>query len=97
LRKQIALDVRQIYDRCQAVLNKIDAARKQEMSAQASFNIIREKYEQGIATQIEFLDARSNLTEAQVKIILARFEFQVNSAELERVTAYYPLERTVDQ
>jgi outer membrane protein len=91
LRKKIALEVRQIADRCQAALQKIESAQQQEISAQASFKIIRKKYEQGMTTQIEFLDARSNLTESQVKIILARFEFQVNAADLERALADYPL------
>jgi outer membrane protein len=96
LKRKIALEIRQIFDRCQAVLQKIESARQQELSAQASFKIIRKKYEQGIATQIEFLDARSNLTNAQIKIILARFEFQVTAADLERASAYYPLKAVIN-
>jgi outer membrane protein len=92
LKRKIALEVRQHFDRCQSVLKKIETARQHEISAQASFDIIRKKYEQGIATHIEFLDARSHLTSAQIKIILARFEFQANAAQLEQVLARYPLQ-----
>lgn len=92
LRRKITLEVRQIYDRCQAVLKKIKASEQREKSARSSFIIVQKKYREGMASQIEFLDARSTLTDAQVKNILAGFEYQVSRSELERVLAGYPLE-----
>ena len=89
LEEQIKLQVRQAYDNCLSTLQRIEVAQNRHKSAKSSFNIIQKKYEQGLAAQIEFLDARQNFTNAEIGAILAKYNFFIDHAQLERVSALY--------
>ena len=93
LEKQIELQVRQAYDNLQIAVKKIDAANQQLNSARASFDIIKKKYAQGMSSQIEFLDARNSLTNAEINLILAVYDYHIYCAEMERIAATYPLNK----
>ena len=70
---------------------QIEVTKKQAQSSEASFKIINKKYSEGMAAMVEFLDARSNMTRAQINRLLANYEYHRSFAELERVIAYYTL------
>jgi outer membrane protein TolC len=54
--------------------------------------MIRRKYNEGQATLIEFIDARTTMTQAQMRLIITRYDFHIKYAELERVACLYPIE-----
>jgi outer membrane protein len=85
--KQIKLEVRQAYDNCKTALQRIEVARNRSQSAKTSFEIIRKKYEQGMIPQIEFLDARTNFTNAEISALIAHYNFFIHHAQLERIAA----------
>lgn len=58
-------------------------------SAEAYYNLIEKGYKEGIYSQIEYLDARTQLTDAQMRKNLAIFNVLKNRAELERQNATY--------
>ena len=90
--EQIKLEVRQAYDNCESALQQIEVARDRRQSAKSSFDMVRKKYEQGMASQIEFLDARSQFTNAGINAIIAHYNFFICRAELERISAQRKIE-----
>ena len=91
LNKQIELQIRQSYDNFIAARKKTEVAEKRRISARSSFNLMEKKYQQGAANLVEFLDARSNLTNAELSRLIAYYEYYAYYSELERATAYYHL------
>ena len=90
-KKQIELQVKQVFDNFHIAQKSIDAAYQQLNSAKASFKIINKKYEQGMSAQIEFLDARNSLTNAEINLILKIYDYYIKCAEIERISATYPI------
>jgi outer membrane protein TolC len=96
LRRQLELQVRDVYNRFMLAQKKIEVANKQAISSEASFNIINKKYKEGMAAMVEFLDARNNMTNSQINRLLANYDYHASFAELERVTSFYKLNDTED-
>jgi outer membrane protein TolC len=91
LKKRIELQTRQAYDNVILAYKKIEVSQTQLISSKASFDIINKKFQQGMITQVEFIDARTNLTNAQINSILANYDFFIDYAVLERISALYVL------
>jgi len=89
LEQQIALQVRRTYHELQAALQAEKAAQKHVESARQSFHIINRKYEEGLAPQIEFLDARNAHTRAEIQHLIATYTIHIRLAELEQASASY--------
>ena len=49
------------------------------------------KYEEGMTSQIEYLDAQTTLTNASISAIISRYDYHITYAEFERITALYQL------
>ena len=97
LRRQLELQVRDVYNRFMLAQKKIEVANKQAISSEASFNIINKKYKEGMAAMVEFLDARNNMTNSQINRLLANYDYHASFAELERVTSFYKLNDMEDR
>ncbi|RMI02852.1 MAG: TolC family protein, partial [Calditrichaeota bacterium] len=93
LEQQIALQVQEAYENVVVARQTLLAAQERVISARKSFEIVRKKYREGMAPQIEFLDARTTLTRAEINHILARYDYHIRLAELERVAALRSLEQ----
>ncbi len=91
VRKQIGIETRNAYHSVQVAARKIEAAADRLESARASFKIVESKFAEGMSPQIEYLDARANLTNAEINYISVQQEYRIALAELERVTGSYPL------
>ncbi len=74
----------------QAVLRSANA---RNTSATSYFNLIEKGFNEGVNTQIEYLDARNQLTGAEVQLAVARTTVLQRLAEMERQNATYPLNR----
>jgi outer membrane protein TolC len=48
---------------------------------------VKRRYEEGQANLIEFIDARSTLTQAEENVIISRFTYLADYAEFEKVCA----------
>jgi outer membrane protein TolC len=89
IRNQIELEVERIYDNLTVARKTIDVARQQVESAQASFKIIRKKYEEGVSTQVEYLDAQTTLTNAAINEVISEYDYYITYANFERIVALY--------
>jgi outer membrane protein TolC len=89
-REQIRLEVTEAWDNLDVARLAIKTANARARSAGRSFEIVRKKYNNGMASQVEFLDARTTMTNAEVDKILATYDYQIRQAEFERVAALIP-------
>ena len=88
LEQQIKLQVQEAYSNLVVAGKTITSVNERLNSARKSFRIINKKYEQGMAPQIEYLNARNTFTNAEANQIIARYDYGIKRAEFERVVAY---------
>ncbi|MEO7608818.1 MAG: TolC family protein [Saprospiraceae bacterium] len=72
-------------------IKKYQSAQIQIKSAESYFNLIEKGYKEGIHSQIEYLDARNQLTNAQIQENILRYQVLQAQAELERESATFNL------
>lgn len=87
---------RLIMLQAQEAFYNLDVARKGKITAEdrleaarQSYQLIKRKYEEGLASQIEYMDARNTLTSAEVFHVLSQYDYLIRSAELERVAGLW--------
>lgn len=90
--RQLQLSAEIAQSELKTAIQNYLASREQLKSAQSYFNLIEKGYQQGVNAMIEFLDARNQLTAAQLQQNLRQFEVLIASAKVERETASYSLE-----
>jgi outer membrane protein len=86
---RVAADV--AYNNVLTTRQNYAAAVEQVGSARSYFNLIDKGYQQGVNTLIEYIDARSQLTTAELQLSLRQFEVLGALAQLERETSSYKL------
>jgi outer membrane protein TolC len=86
-REQVKLQVTEAWNNLEVSRLAITTATARSRSAGRSFEIIRKKYNNGMASHVEFLDARTTMTNAEVDRILAVYDYHIRQAEFERVAA----------
>lgn len=82
-RQQISLEVEQAREDLLAALSSLRTATAREDVAQAGFKIASKKRDAGVISQVEFLDARSSLADAQSNQIRVRFDVFARAIELD--------------
>lgn len=90
--QQVRLEVREAYQNLMVSLKSITSAEDRLSSAKKTFEIVDKKYQLGVISQIEYLDTRNNLIEAEVNQVITRFDLYIRQAEFERVLAPNKLE-----
>ena len=75
-----------------ASAESVKASTEELMSARNAFKVVNRKYSEGQATLIEFIDARSTMTQAEMLLIISKYDYHIKYAELERVACLYPVE-----
>lgn len=88
-RKQIELQVINSMNELRAAEKGIVAAESRLKNAREGFRLVKRKYEEGQASLIEFLDARTTLTQSEENLIISRFSYLLCFAEFEKVTGIY--------
>jgi outer membrane protein TolC len=91
LREQIRLEVRDAYYSILVALRNLQSSEDQLRSQKKSFEIFEKRYIQGMALQVEYLDARNNFISSEIDLVVARFEYFITLATFERTIANYPL------
>ncbi len=87
LREQIRLEVKEAYEDLEVARHSIEAAAEVLASSRKYFDIVAKKYEQGMSTQAEFLDARTQLTAAEIDMLIDRYDYLGKQARFESVIA----------
>jgi len=85
-KKQIELEVITTFNELLTAEKGITAAETRVMNAKEGFRLVNRKYEEGQASLIEYMDARTNLTQSQVNLIISRYTYLSCYAEFEKVT-----------
>ena len=86
-KKQIELQVINTKNDLLTAEKAIAAAESRLKNAREGFRLVNRRYEEGQASLIEFIDARTNLTQAEENLIISRFSYLSCFAEFEKVTA----------
>jgi outer membrane protein TolC len=87
LAQQIRLEVEQTWDRLQTARDSLRTAQARAEAARAGFRIASRKRDEGIISQVEFMDARDALTSAELNLNLTRFDVVSRRADLEYATS----------
>ena len=89
--QRIALQVQQVLDSYRTAVDSVATATARAEAAQAAFRIASRKRDEGVLTQVEFIDARTELTNAELNLNLTRFDVLARHAELDYATANGPI------
>ncbi len=92
LESTIRLEVTNSWYAMQAAYQSIEAAKLQVETTRKAFQIIAKKYNQGQAGLIEFIDARTAMTNAEESLIAARYDYLISHAGYERTAGLYQFE-----
>jgi outer membrane protein TolC len=87
LKEAIRLQVVEAYDNLAVAEKSLAAARDRLVSSEKSFDIVSRKYTEGMAAQIEYLDAQTTMTQARINLIVTTYDYHIRDTELERALA----------
>jgi outer membrane protein len=87
IEQQIQLEVQQALDELNTTADSLTTAGARAEAAHAAFRIASRKRDEGVINQVEFIDARSALTSAELNLNVTRFDLLAREAELDYATA----------
>jgi len=87
LADRIALQVRTAYEAATVARSAISTADARLEASRRTFDLVRRRYEEGVASPIEFVDARTAYTSAQLNRVLTEYRYAIRWVELERAAA----------
>lgn len=87
LQQQIQLQVVAASAGLEAAVRQVATKKAALASARESFRILQRKYEENLILFVEFLDARTKFTNAQLEFTIANYDLLIKQAQLERVLA----------
>jgi outer membrane protein TolC len=91
VQKQLQLQVTTTYNGYITAVQTLQSAADETASTREAYRLTDKKYREGQALQIELVDARVQMTNAEIKYSLAQLAVLNKTAELERVTASYQI------
>lgn len=94
LKSQIQLQVINSHYEIEAALQSVKFAEAQEKSATKAFEIVSKKYSEGQAGMLEYIDARTSMTNAKMNTVISKYDLRIKYVELEKITANYQLNKT---
>ena len=83
IERQIRLEVETAGRNALVALRSLDTAEQRVQEATRSFRLVTRRQEEGLATALEFLDARAALTQAELNLSITQASFLVRLAELD--------------
>lgn len=84
--RQIALEVESAARNGRLALESLAAARERVHEAAGAFRLVSRRQDEGLATALEFIDARGSLTKAQLNEAITETELLIRLAELDYAT-----------
>jgi outer membrane protein len=88
---QVELEVRQDYYEMLAARAAVQAAEERHLSARQAFRLVARQYEEGLSPLLQYIDARTTTTNAELNVILTKYAYLGQLAHAERSAATYPL------
>jgi outer membrane protein TolC len=83
----VRLDVTRAYRAAVVARDAIATAEAGLAAARRSFELVRRRYEEGLASQVEFLDARTSFTNAELNRVITVYRYAIRYVDLERAAA----------
>jgi outer membrane protein TolC len=87
VRSRIRIQAHDAWESVRVTEKSLAAARERLTAARKSFELIDRMYREGMAPQIEVLNARNSLTQAEVNAAVCEYDCHIRFAELEKVIA----------
>ena len=87
-KKQIQLQVTNTLSELKTSEAGISAAESVLINAKEAYRLIEKRYNNGQASLLEYIDARTTLTQASESLIIARYNYLICFAEFEKVAMY---------
>ena len=88
IEQQIELQVTNAWYALSTAMQKVNTEKAAVESARQRFQLIKKKYENEQAILIEYLDAQTKLSTAEINLSIAQYDILIRVAELERAVAY---------
>jgi outer membrane protein TolC len=85
--RMVALDVRTAYDAVGVARQGLQAASARLDAARRAFQLVDRRFTEGLAPHLEWTDARSQLTAAELNLVLSRYTMAARVVDLERAAA----------
>lgn len=92
-KKQIELQVLSAISELAAMEKGIIAAESRVKNSRESFRIVERKYGEGQISLLEYIDARTTMTQAEESLIISRFKYLSAYADFEKVTGTLIIEQ----
>src|SRR5262249_54868356 len=89
LAQQLTLEQQTSFDNYPSALEALRAMADEASSAREAYRLAAKRFAEGQALQIEVIDARNQLTDAEIRYSLGRLRVLDRAADLERATATY--------
>lgn len=86
----ISLEVRVAALNLQEAIDSVRTTAENVALAEESLRLATIRFEEGISTQVEVIDAESALTQARVNLVNSRYDYAQAVAELQRATSTQP-------
>ncbi len=83
----VLLEARTAWHATRVARSAIQTARERLTSARRTFELVRRRRDEGLASQLEFLDARSALTSAELNLVITTYDYYLRRVELDRAAA----------
>ena len=83
-REKIELDVRKAYNNLISAEKKILTTQVAVKQAAEEYKIAQVKYDEGVGTNLEVMDAQEKLTESQTNFFTALYDYNVSKAQLDK-------------
>jgi len=91
VQKQLQLQAVTVYNSYIAATQALQSAHDEVVSTKEAYRLTDKKYREGQALQIELIDARTQMTNAEIKYSLAQLNALNKTADVDRANASYPL------
>jgi outer membrane protein TolC len=85
--QQVELQVRTAFDQARVARAALATADERLAAAERTHALVQRRWEQGLAPQVELLDARGAFTRAALNRTLTRYAYAQRWVELERAAA----------
>jgi outer membrane protein TolC len=92
LTEQLTLEQTTAVNNYNSALEALEALRDEVGSARETYRLAERRFNEGQALQIELIDSRNQMTNAELRYSLGRLSLLDRAADLERVTAAFPID-----
>jgi outer membrane protein TolC len=91
LTEQLNLEQETAVNNYYSALEALHALADEVGSSRETYRLAERRFDEGQALQIELIDSRNQMTNAEIRYSLGRLAILNRAADLERVTASYPI------